>query len=260
VLVPYVSPALAEVTPSLVNAISPDHAATPYEWGYLAIDYNTTFNAGTGGAVAHSAFPDFAANDSWARQLLIEDPVTDITGEEFLVWEVEYYEQVAHTSDWQSWWKAVDPSIQVAPDWGTAFGEFTSPGGPAMVVSYTSDPAYAAFSGTPGVLNSTVSTTNGSLYGWQTVYGIGIVKGTHHLTLDQQFVDWFLSGTVQTEIPTNEWEYPANTTVALPSVYAATINPDTIIPLNAGVNATTLFDSLSTNWLPQWQELFNQYG
>jgi thiamine transport system substrate-binding protein len=260
VLIPYVPPTLANVSPELVAALSPDHAATPYEWGYLGIDYNTTFAASINGTIDDSAFPAFAANASWAHQLLIEDPVTDITGEEFLVWEVEFYEQVEHSSNWQAWWQAVDPHVQVAPDWGTAFDEFTTPGGPAMVVSYTTDPAYAAYSGSPGAFNSTVSTVNGSAYGWETIYGIGIVAGTQHLTLDQQFVDWFLSGRVQAEIPTNEWEYPANQTVPLPAVYAAALDPRSVVPLNAAVNATTLYSSLSSTWLPQWQELFNTYG
>ena len=260
VLVPYAPPNLANVSSRLVDALSPNHAATPYEWGYLGIDYNATFAASTRGAVANSSFPAFAENSTWAHQLLIEDPITDITGEEFLVWEVEFYQQVEHTANWQDWWKSVDPHIQVAPDWGTAFNEFTTPGGPQMVVSYTTDPAYAAFSGSPGAFNSTVSTANGTAYGWETIYGIGIVAGTHHLALDQEFVNWFLDGRVQGQIPTNEWEYPANRTVALPPVYAATIDPTTILPLNAAVNATTLFTNLTANWLPQWQELFNEYG
>jgi thiamine transport system substrate-binding protein len=258
-LVPYSPPELANVSPSLVRDISPDTAAVPYEWGYLAIDYNASFYRASAGAVAHATLPDFAANASWANQLLIEDPAVDITGEEFLVWEVQYYQQVLH-QNWTSFWTGVLPhlSYKPAPDWTTAFGEFsTSPGNPGMVVSYSTDPAYAAYYGAAGQFNSTVSWWNGTAYGWRTVYGVGIVSGSRHLALDQEFENWLLSGTVQNEIPTNEWEYPANTSIQLPPVFAAALDPSGIVPLNEGTTPAHVVDSLN-GWLTTYEELANQ--
>jgi thiamine transport system substrate-binding protein len=261
-LVPYTSPQLANVPASLVAEIAPDHSVTPYEYGYLAFDYNTTFAASTGGAVANLSFPEIAANSTWASNLLIEDPTLDITGEEFLLWQIEYAAAVEHT-DWTTFWKDVDPHLHVAPDWSTAFTEFsTPPDNPGMVVSYSSDPAYEAYYGTPGAFGSTVAHDNGTSYGWKTIYGIGIVHGTRHLSLDEQFVDWFLSGAVQSEIPTNEWEYPANTTVTLPSVYASAIDPATITPLNADLTPSEAAANLTgpNGWLSEWQTIENAYG
>jgi thiamine transport system substrate-binding protein len=253
-LVPYAPPELANVSPTLVAELSPDHAVVPYEWGYLGIDYNATFAAQTDGAVAQATFPEFVANSTWASQLLVEDPSVDITGEEFLVWEIEYYEHVLH-QDWQGFWRTVLPEMvnwPPAPDWGTAFGEFTSPtDNPQMVVSYTTDPAYAAEYGAAGQYNSTVSWWNGTAYGWRTIYGIGIVAGTHHLGLAEQFEDWFLGGTVQSLIPLNEWEYPANATIALPSAYDAAVNPATIVPLNAETSPSEVAGNL-TGWVNAW--------
>lgn len=259
-LIPYSPPELANVSTTLVSELSTDHAVVPYEWGYLGIDYNSTFAALTQGVVAHATFPDFVANASWARQLLIEDPSLDITGEEFLVWEIEYYEHVLH-QPWQEFWRAVLPEMPPpATDWGTAFGEFTSPtGNPQMVVSYTTDPAYAAEYGQAGQYNTTVSWWNGTAYGWRTIYGIGIVAGTHHLTLDQQFENWFLGGTVQSLIPLNEWEYPANETIGLPSVYNAAINPASISPLNADTTPSDVATNL-TGWVNDWLTLATGTG
>ncbi|MCI4327061.1 MAG: thiamine ABC transporter substrate-binding protein [Thermoplasmata archaeon] len=258
-LLPYTSPDLPNVSSDLVPEIAPDHSVTPYEWGYLAFDYNTTFGDSTGGAIANLSFPAIAANATWASNLLIEDPTVDITGEEFLLWQIEYAAAVEHTN-WTSFWKAVDPHLHVAPDWTTAFDEFsTPPDNPGMVVSYSSDPAYEAFYGTPGAFGSTVAHDNGTSYGWKTIYGIGIVHGTRHLTLDQEFVNWFLSGTVQSEIPTNEWEYPANSTVPLPAVYNAAIDPSTITALNADVTPAEIATDLP-GWLSEWQTVENAYG
>ena len=258
-LVPYAPPGLANVSPEIVGEVSPDHGVVPYEWGYLAIDYNSSFDRASGGEVAHATFPDFVSNSSWANQLLIEDPTVDITGEEFLVWQVEYYEQVLH-QNWTTFWTGVLPhlSFKPAPDWGTAFAEFsTPPGNPQMVVSYSTDPAYAAYYGYAGQFNSTVSWWNGTAYGWRTVYGVGIVSGTRHLALDEEFENWLLSGTVQSEIPTNEWEYPANTTIPLPPVFDAAIDPAGIVPLNDGTSSGAVVDSLG-GWLTTYQELANQ--
>jgi thiamine transport system substrate-binding protein len=258
-LTPYAPPELQNVSPELVNEISPDHGVVPYDWGYLAIDYNESFYNASGGAVTHATFPDFATNASWANQLLIEDPTVDITGEEFLVWQVEYYEQVLH-QNWTDFWRGVFPHLtyKPAPDWGTAFGEFTTPpGNPGMVVSYSTDPAYAAYYGAGGQFNSTVSWWNGTAYGWRTVYGVGIVSGSRHLTLDEEFENWLLSGTVQSLVPTNEWEYPANSTIPLPSVYAAALNPTGIVPLNDGTTPENVVGSLN-GWLTTYQELADQ--
>jgi thiamine transport system substrate-binding protein len=254
-LIPYAPPELANVPPTLTTQLSPDDAVVPYEWGYLGIDYNATFAAATHGAIAQATFPDFVANASWARQLQIEDPSVDITGEEFLVWEIEYYEHVLH-QDWQGFWQSILPEIPPpATDWGTAFGEFTSPtGNPQLVVSYSTDPAYAAEYGQGGQYNSTVSWWNGTEYGWRTIYGIGIVAGTHHLSLDEQFEDWFLGGRVQSLIPLNEWEYPANDTIPLPSVYRAAVDPSTITPLNADTTPAEVASNL-TGWVDEWLSL-----
>jgi thiamine transport system substrate-binding protein len=255
-LVPYQPPALANVSPEIASELSPDDGAVPYEYGYLGIDYNSTFAQATDGAIAHATFPNFTANATWAKGLLTENPEYDITGEEFLVWQIEYYEAVLH-ENWETFWQDVwaeglpDP----APDWGTAFGEFSaSSGNPPMVVSYSTDPAYAAANGEAGQFNSTVSWWNGTEYGWRTIYGIGIVSGTQHLTLDEEFENWFLGGTVQGEIPENEWEYPANQTVPLPSVFSAAVNPVPIVPLNGDVTPSELATELP-GWVSAWLSL-----
>jgi thiamine transport system substrate-binding protein len=255
-LVPYAPPALADVPTNLTDEIAPDDSVVPYEWGYLAIDYNDTFYNATHGAVANLSFDAIAANQTWASNLLVEDPTVDITGEEFLLWEMEFQEHVAH-QNWTTFWQAVDPHLQVANDWGTAFDEFsTPPDPPGMVVSYASDPAYEAYYNSTPTFGSTVAHANGTAYGWKSIYGIGIVAGTRHLTLDEEFENWFLSGTVQSEIPTNEWEYPANDTTALPPEYAAALPPSGITPLNGDVTPASVAANLTT-WLDEWQTIDN---
>jgi thiamine transport system substrate-binding protein len=252
-LVPYSPPELANVSPELVQELSSDDAAVPYEWGYLAIDYNATFYTATGGAVAHLTLPEIAANASWARTFLVEDPTLDITGEEFLLWEIEYYEHVLG-ENWTTFWKSFPPGTPpLADSWGDAFAEF-SEAVDEMVVSYSTDPAYAAYYGASGDFNATGSWWNGTQYGWRTIYGIGIVQGTRHLALDEELEDWFLSGAVQREIPTNEWEYPANNSTPLPSVFADAIPPSSIVPLNQFTTPAATAASMPA-WLAEWSAI-----
>lgn len=258
-LVPYVAPSLRDVPGALVTELSPDHAVTPYEFGYLAFDYNSALQNATGGAVANANFTSFAQNSTWARSLIVEDPTTDITGEELLLWQIEYATQVEH-QDWRTFWQQTDRYLQYAPDWSTAFGQFLPNGSqPQAVVSYSTDPAYAWDSSPPLVFNATEATDHGQAYGWKTIYGLGIVNGSRHVALDQAFVDWFLNGSVQAEIPTNEWEYPANSTVPLPSVYQYALDPSRIHALNDGTTPSAVAQALP-GWLNEWQAIENQYG
>lgn len=263
-LVPYSPPGLASVPPWLVAGLSPDHGVVPYEYGFLAVDYTPSFLLATHGDVARATLPDFVANASWARQLVIESPVYDITGEEFLAWQIEYYETVLH-EDWQGFWQQffAEPHPNPALDWGTAFGEFGTPAGTnQLVVSYATDPAYAAANGEAGTLNATVSWWNGTAYGWRTIYGVGIVEGSRHLTLAEELENWILSGTVQSYIPTNEWEYPANATVTLPSVFSAALDPSTVIALNNATTPSAMAANLTApgGWLATWQSLAGAGG
>jgi ABC transporter substrate-binding protein (ThiB subfamily) len=258
-LVPYAPPEVASIPPWIVSELDPSLGVVPYEYGLLAVDYTAGFLQETGGAVAHATFPELVNNSSWAAQLVTENPIYDITGEEFLVWQIEYYEHVLHQS-WPEFWQRFfsEPHPNPATDWSTAFGEFgTPPGQNQLVVSYASDPAYAAATGAAGSLNSTVSWWNGTAYGWRTIYGVGVVHGSRHVTLAEALEQFILGGTFQSYIPENEWEYPANQTVALPAVFSAAIDPATVVALNNATTPSSVAANLTTpgGWLDTWQSL-----
>jgi thiamine transport system substrate-binding protein len=268
-LLPYAPPALTAIPPWLVTELGPLDSGipyiVPYEYGFLGIDYTTAFLEETHGAVANATFPELVNNSSWVHQLVTENPLFDITGEEFLAWQIEYYETVLHETNWQGFWQSffAEHPPAPAPDWSTAFSLFnSSAGGDQMVVSYSTDPAYFAAYGEAGSLNSTVSWWNGTAYGWRTIYGAGIVQGSRHVALAREFENWILNGTFQSYLPENEWEYPANETVPLPGVFAAAIDPASVVALN---NATTPMAVASNllepgGWLDTWQAIAGAEG
>ncbi|HXQ78749.1 MAG: thiamine ABC transporter substrate-binding protein [Thermoplasmata archaeon] len=263
-LAPYSPPNLADIPPWIVAELSPDHGVVPYEYGYLAVDYTSGFLNTTAGAVVDATLPEFVANSSWAAQLVTENPLYDITGEEFLAWEVEYYETVLH-QNWQEFWQRffAEGHPNPAPDWSTAFGEFGTPAGQnQLVVSYATDPAYALANGQGGAFNATVSWWNGTAYGWRTIYGVGVVQGSRHAALARALEDWILGGEFQSNIPENEWEYPANETVALPSVYSAAIDPADVVALNNATTPAAVAANLTApgGWIDTWQTLAGGSG
>ena len=243
--------------PGVANVLGAPGYLAPYEYGYLAIDYNASFYDATQGAVANWSFPATAANHSWATGLIIENPTTDITGEEFLLWEVSFYSQVLH-QPWQGFWRSVDPYAPIVPDWGTGYGSFLSTSGnPPMFVSYSTDPASNWYYQGPA-FNATVGRWNGTSYGWETVYGIGVVHGCPHPGLAGDFERWFGSGTVQANLPETEWEYPANASVALPTEFGLAVPPGSIVPLDAQGAGGLVADL--PQYLSGWQDIANQVG
>ncbi len=257
VLQPYTPPGLAGVPADLVADLGGGGYVTPYEYGYLALDSNGSIGP-SGPSFQNWSFPAIASNRSFASSLMIEDPLTDITGEEFLLWEIAFYESVLH-ENWQDFWQSADPYLRVAPDWDTAWTDFTtSPGNPPMVVSYSTDPAYAVANGGPS-FSSSAGEWNGTSYAWRTTYGAGVVRGTAHLALAEDLVAWLLNGTVQAEFPPNEYEYPVNASAPLPASFAAAIPPDTLVPLNDAIPPAERAAELP-GYLDAWQNLANEYG
>jgi thiamine transport system substrate-binding protein len=250
-LVPYAPPELADVPAALVSSLAPDHSVVPYEYGFIGLDYNVTYNAAHGSPFSTGDFLNaIESNRSLASQFLYEVP-PDITGEEFLVMQIAFSLEVLHVN-WTTFWHTVGPLAPSTTDWGTGFSEFSA-GTYASFVSYTTDPAYDAYFGPAGALNTSVLRYDGANYSWESIYGVGIVRGgVHNLTLAERFENWLLSGPAQREVPLNEWEYPANDTTALPGAFNWSVPPDTLTPLNTFEPVNTTATNLP-GWILEWQ-------
>ncbi len=221
---------------------------TPYEYSYLGIDYLKSF-------VNNSSFSPTLSNllnPVFAKNLLLENPAQDSTGEAFLLWQIAYYTYILH-ENWTSWWQSIKQyaSGHIYSSWSDAFSAFEATANSNLLVSYLTDPAYNSYMGYGNNSSSTVSFFNGTPYGWRTIYGIGIVNNTPNTALDKEFVNYFLSPTVQNELPLNEWMYPANSTISLPPVYQDLVNQDSIVPLNNYITAEDITANIST-WELEW--------
>lgn len=251
-LVKYSPPSAAYVNKSLMSEMgSASSYLTPYEYAYLGIDYNRSV-FGPSGSQFMPGFQYLSDNSTAASNLLMENPLTDSTGQGFLLWQIAYYEHVLR-QNWTEWWNAVKQYSygHIYDSWDTAFGQFGSGPNTNLVVSYLTDPAYNQFSGYGNGTGSTAVYHNGTAYGWRTIYCVGIVNGSKNIALDKAFVNYFIGPTVQNEIPLNEWMYPANVTTQLPSVFNYAVNQSSVVPLNTYLDASAIAAKLQ-EWELEW--------
>ncbi len=254
-LTPYVSPMLTNIPGYLVNDLSPGHYLSPYEYSLISFDYllNTTFYNTSKDNIENLSFQSFY-NATYAHNLIVENPVYSSTGESFLLYEIAYYQYVLNES-WTTFWNSVKNSVYITNDWSTAFNDFTNSSiNKEFLVSYATDPAYSMYFYNSLQYNATIAHFAQKLYGWEDIYGIGIINHTKHLALAEKFIDWFLGSQVQNEIPLNEWMYPANSNVTLPAVYNYSVNPANVVVLNNYLTQLQISNNLP-NWLEQWQTI-----
>lgn len=249
-LVKYTSSARSCINSTLYSEMGSAAAyLTPYEYSDLGIDYNTSF---VNNSSFTPSFENLVNNQTLASNLLLENPTTDSYGQQFLLWEIAYYKYILNET-WTTWWTDIKPFTEghIYDDWTSAFASFGSGENTNMIVSSLTDPAYYNYFNYGNTTNSTVTYHNGTPYGWRTIYGLGIVNGSNNTALGKKFIDYFLSPTVQSQIATNEWNYPANSTIALPPCYSVAPDQNNIQQLNEYLNATAISQNLK-RWDTEW--------
>ncbi|MCD6484626.1 MAG: thiamine ABC transporter substrate-binding protein [Candidatus Odinarchaeota archaeon] len=257
ILEPYTPTNLSLVRSDLVDVLDPEHYLVPYDYGLIALVYDTNYvNETTYPQISHLAFEDFL-NESLASQLIVEDPTQSSTGLSFLLWEIAIYEKILN-KPWTEWWNATYDKISVKGGWGDAYDEFLSEHSTRhIVVSYGTDGAYSYHFYNDTRYSATLVYANNSYYGWLQVEGIGIINGTDNLNESKAFIEWFLSDEVQQYIPLNNWMYPANTHVQLPEDYKYAIDPSKVKVANTLLSKDEIKQNLDS-WLISWLEIVSQ--
>lgn len=214
------------------NVISSNYYATMFDFGGLAFIYNpnkitTTLNS----------FEDIA---KLKKSLVMADPRTSTTGQDFLLWTIAVY-----GDEWTDYWAKIKASIlTITPDWDSSFAKFET-GEASIMVSYASDEAYSIY------------TYNSAKYkvfipdegGYMEIEANAIVKKNKIKDTVRKFIEFTLSDEVQSLIPLNNWMMPV-TDVKLPEVFKYYKNPEKYRQLSN--------DELSENidnWMNKWTDL-----
>ena len=255
---------LSVLEPGLADALDPEHVLVPFEYSYIALDYDLRYlNETAFPELGEFMFEDITANPALARAFISGSPETSSSGLSFFLWNKAYWEKEHPDEPWWTWWadlyNATGGDIKIAPGWSEAFNLFYERAeGPDyhLLVSYATDPAYGfSFAGeAPWFGTTLVHNSTGGILGWREIQGMAVVNGTEHRELAETFLRWMLSNAVQNLIPMNEWVYPANRIVGGFVEFPYSIDPSNVIPLNEWISPELIATSLR-DWLETWLEV-----
>ncbi|MHA1910243.1 MAG: thiamine ABC transporter substrate-binding protein [Candidatus Kariarchaeaceae archaeon] len=251
---------ITEIPESMINGLDPSLRLVPYDFSVMAWVYNSSFYKESDYPQIYSNFTfDTLLNTSISKTVVSASPLTSSVGKGMLLWQIGVYEKLLG-EDWEDFWeemveKSDQEEILFTEGWGEAFNYFyDSPPERQIVMSYGTDLAYNQYFGYGDNLKPTLVTYEAQEYGWMQIEGLGILASSNHKQEARALVDWFLSSTIQEEMPLNNWMYPANENAILPEVYQYAINIDQI---NL-INDLFTYDEIKNNyvdWLLSWQEI-----
>lgn len=214
----------------------PTGSLIPYEHGYITLVYDTRYLKPSD---APASFQDLLA-PKYRKSLIVEDPRTSSPGLSFLLWTVSHFGDSGFVAFWQ---KLMPNILTITSSWDNAFN-LLSQGEAPLMVSFSTDRAYDVIANQSDTLR--VQLLDGE--GYETVFGMGVVKGTKHPKLARELLNVILSPEVQAQLPETEWMIPANGSAKLPGEFKryAVIPPDPV-----SIPVTTIASSLS-GWIAEW--------
>lgn len=236
--------------------LDPQDRALPVDFGDVCINYDKAYFSGHNLAVPQSLQdllkPEYGKQTGSQGLLVVENPATSSPGLAFLLATVKVFGE----EDYLQFWKSLkENGVVVANDWNTAyytnFSASSGKGAQPMVVSYASSPAAEViFASSPITEAPTASIVNSGTC-FRQIEFVGILKGTKHLKLAEEFVDFMLGIDFQQDIPLQMFVYPVNSEAQLPEVflqYAQTASePATLDP--------AFIDANREKWIQAWTEV-----
>jgi thiamine transport system substrate-binding protein len=241
ITIPYESPAAAVVPADM--QLDPTYSVTAVDFGDVCINYDKAWFADNGVAVPEE-LSDLISPE-YDGLLTVENPATSSPGLAFMMATIAEFGE----DGWLDFWSGLaDNDVDVVSGWDEAYyASFSQYGGPRpLVVSYASSPpAEVIFAETPidvaptGVMESSC---------FRQIEFIGILAGTEHEAEAQQLIDWWLSDSMQAELPLNYFVFPVNPGTPLPQEFI----DHTIIPDSPHILDPADIAANREEWLDEW--------
>lgn len=165
----------------------------PFDFGYFAFVYDKDIVP-----TPPTSFEELIALPE-SFKIVIEDPRSDTPGLGLVLWiKALYGDRAAEI------WTGLKPHVlTVARGWSEAYSLFLE-GEADMVLSYTTSPAYHAYSEND---ESYAVADFGSFYAQVEI--AGILESSHKQELAKRFLQYLISPEAQAVIPTTNWMYAA---------------------------------------------------
>ncbi len=251
VLEPFTPSNIDLIDNELVQILDPDNYITPFDYGIVTLIYQKDYvNTTVLPNLNNLTFADLADPDV-ASMLVTENPRLSSPGLAFLLSEIAVYHGLLN-ADWKTWWSQVKEYIDVQEGWSEAWAKWDSDPTRNIMVSYGTDPAYSSqYTGGEPDVGIAPLHYNAKDYAWLQVEGIGLVKNGPNPEIAKAFIEYCLTEAVQSHIALNQWMFPANGNVELPTSYDYAVHPDEITALNT-LLSTSLIQSNLTTWLDEY--------
>lgn len=239
---PYVSPNAGNIPAEFQS--DPEGRVTAVDFGDVCINYDKAFFEDQGLAVP--ATLDDLRKPEYAGHLVVENPATSSPGLAFMLATIAEFGE----DGWLDFWADLAANgVEVVPGWEEAYyGAWTLYGGAQpLVVSYASSPpAEVIFAPEPQPEVAPSGVMNTSCF--RQIEYIGILKGTDNLAGAQALIDWWLTDSLQAELPLNYFVYPINPATPLPAAFLE----HTAVPPNSHTLAPSEIAANRDRWIEEW--------
>lgn len=252
--VPYESTNADAIIPSLVADLAPDFYMTPYDYGVISL---WGFEDAISAIVNPETFGLLDIPGMFAESLIVPDARLSSPGLAFMLHTIAVFGDGISgiegliDGDWRNFWGVIADDIVITPSWGDAFGVLGT-GNRTSMVSYSTSPAYNLCLFNDSSTVALLTHEDDGNWGWGQIEGLGIVNGASDIGLARDFVDWFISPELQSQIYLNQWIYPARADVTVPDCYGDTLAYNDIDLLNSQISLDLIEEHLDT-WLDQWE-------
>ncbi len=216
-----------------------DEDFLPYDFGYFAFVYNRELLAEPPTSLRQ------LIEDPEAPQILIQDPRTSTPGLGLMLWVKKVYGEDAS----KAWEKLSKRIVTVSKGWNEAYGLFLK-NEAAMVLSYTTSPAYHMIAED----DQRFAAAKFSEGHYQQIEVAGLVASSTKGELAREFLQFMMSETFQSIIPTTNWMYPA----ALDSSQLPQAFTQLIDPAPALLFEDSLIAKNRKRWVNEWLEAMAQ--
>jgi thiamine transport system substrate-binding protein len=247
VFTPYQAEGL-DAIPAELRELTSDGEATPIDFGDVCINYDIGWYEDQG-LDPPASFADLV-DETYAGQLVVENPATSSPGMAFLMATIAEYGE----DGWRDYWSQLrDNGVEVVDDWEVAYNERFSgsfgQGPKPLVVSYASSPPFEVIYADPPRDDAPTGVMEASCF--RQIEYAGVLRGTDDEGAAEALVDFLISEPFQETVALNLFVFPANENVDLPPEFVE----HTAVPDDPATLDPNLIGAQRSAWTDDWTQV-----
>lgn len=244
---PYDAPALADIAGEF--QLDPAHGALPVDYGDVCLNYDKAYFAENDLPIP--ATLEDLIKPEYQDLLTVENPATSSPGLAFLLATIGHFGTDGYL---QFWADLRATGVVVVDDWETAyytsFSGSSGQGPRPLVVSYASSPPAEVIFSDPRPAEAPTASITGAGTCFRQIEFVGILQGTPHRDLAEQWIDFMLSPRFQEDLPLQMFVFPVNPAAELPEEFTQwaqiPAQPAQVAPADIAANREA--------WIEAWTE------